>query len=1082
MHKTPPTSRTPSERVRPRTPRCTRLIAVAVALLLWSARLAAAAPSNAPWSVDNPPGPSHEVSIDTDEGTWLSLDVSPDGRWVVFDLLGDIYEIPVSGGEARALTQGVAWDMQPRYSPDGRSIAFTSDRGGGDNIWIMARDGSGARAVTKERFRLLNSPAWSPDGQFIAARKHFTAHRSLGAGEIWLYHVSGGSGVQLTKRPNDQKDSGEPAFSPDGRFVYYSQDVTPGGTFEYNKDVNGEIYVVQRLDRQTGDIERFISGPGGAIRPTPSPNGRWLAFVRRVRGRSVLFVHDLRTGADRALWDGLERDMQETWAIHGVYPAFAWSPDSRALVLWAGGRFHRVDAERGTRVAIPFHVKATRRVSEAVRFPVDVAPVRFTARMLRGVRVSPNGRQAVFNAVGQVWVCDLPQGTPRRLTPAGSFAYFPSFSPDGRQVVYVAWTDDGLGRICVTPTAGGASRVVVSEPGHYLDPCFSPDGRLIVYRKTRGGLLTAPTHGHDPGIYLVAADGGAPRRVTRDGESPQFAAGSDRLYVQRDGPEDALELTSMTLSGADERTEVTCRDAQDIRISPDGRQVAFVQGFNVFVAARPLSGKPLQIDAKTDAVPVAQVSRDAGTDVHWSADGQGLYWVLGNQLFRVALDNVLPGVRGATGPRASDPTEATRAQTLTLQVTADVPNGSVAFVGARVITMRADEVLENATVVVQGNRISAVGVGLAPPTGAHVVDARGKTLIPGLIDVHWHGSQAENGVIPQRNWYNLAALAFGVTTIHDPSNNTAAIFSAREMGAAGHIPAPRIFSTGTVLYGAAGTIKAEVDSLDDARRHLRRMKAVGAVTVKSYNQPRRDQRQQIIAAARELEMMVVPEGGSLLEHNLNQVVDGHTGIEHALPVERVYKDVVQMWSGTAVGYTPTLVVGYGGIMGENYWYAHTNVWENERLARFVPQPTLDARSRRRVIAPEEEYNHIAIAREARRLNDAGVGVQLGAHGQREGLGAHWELWMLVQGGMSPMQALRVGTLNGARYLGFDRDLGSIEAGKLADIVVLSANPLDNIRDSEKIDMVMANGRLYDARTMNEIGNHARPRGRLFWER
>ncbi|NDD31083.1 MAG: hypothetical protein EB084_22740 [Proteobacteria bacterium] len=416
-----------------------------------------------------------------------------------------------------------------------------------------------------------------------------------------------------------------------------------------------------------------------------------------------------------------------------------------------------------------------------------------------------------------------------------------------------------------------------------------------------------------------------------------------------------------------------------------------------------------------------------------------------------------------------------------LDATADVPSGVTALTGGRVITMRGDEVLDQATVLIEGNRIKAIGRDVTIPSGAKVVDCRGKTIMPGIVDVHWHGAQGENGIVPQRNWYNWAALAFGVTTLHDPSNDTAEIFSAREMAVAGLITAPRIFSTGTVLYGAAGDFRADIDSLDDARRHLRRLKAVGAFSVKSYNQPRREQRQQIIAAARELSMMVVPEGGSLFEHNMTMVVDGHTGVEHALPVERVYKDVVALWSGTKVGYTPTLIVGYGGIMGENYWYAHTNVWENARLARFVPNRPLEARSRRRVIAPEDEYNHVQISREAKHLNDAGVSVQLGAHGQREGLGAHWEIWMLVQGGMSPLQALRCATLNGARYLGLDRDIGSLEAGKLADLVVLSANPLDNIRDSEKIDLVMANGRLYDAMSMNETGNHPRKRGRLWWE-
>src|SRR4051812_3199184 len=235
------------------------------------------------WDVNKPPGPTTEVPIDVTEGTWLSLDVSPDGKEVAFDLLGDLYTVPIAGGEAKALTHDVAWQMQPRYSPDGKTIAFTSDQGGGDNIWVMNRDGSKPRAVTKESFRLLNSPSWSPDGEYIVARKHFTAQRSLGAGEMWLYHRSGGDGLQLTKKPNDQKDAGEPVFSPDGRYVYFSQDVTPGRVFEYNKDPNTEIFVIQRLDRRTGETQRFVTGAGGAVRPTPSPDGKTLAFVRRVR-------------------------------------------------------------------------------------------------------------------------------------------------------------------------------------------------------------------------------------------------------------------------------------------------------------------------------------------------------------------------------------------------------------------------------------------------------------------------------------------------------------------------------------------------------------------------------------------------------------------------------------------------------------------------------------------------------------------------------------------------------------------------------------------------------------------------------
>ena len=281
------------------------------------------------------------MNLDVDTGTWMSVDVSPDGKEIVFDLLGDIYAMPIGGGEAKPLTSGIAWDMQPRYSPDGKWIAFTSDRSGGDNIWVMDRDGKNPQQVTKETFRLLNSPAWTPDSQYIAARKHFTGTRSVGAGEIWIYHRSGGEGLQMTKRATEQKDEGEPAFSPDGRYLYWSADTTPGKIFEYNKDPNGQIYVIKRLDRETGKIVSFVTGAGGSIRPTPSPDGKSLAFMRRVRYKSTLFVTDLESGVERPVWDGLERDMQETWAIHGVYPGMAWTPDSKSVVLWAGGKIQR---------------------------------------------------------------------------------------------------------------------------------------------------------------------------------------------------------------------------------------------------------------------------------------------------------------------------------------------------------------------------------------------------------------------------------------------------------------------------------------------------------------------------------------------------------------------------------------------------------------------------------------------------------------------------------------------------------------------------------------------------------------------
>ena len=419
----------------------------------------------------------------------------------------------------------------------------------------------------------------------------------------------------------------------------------------------------------------------------------------------------------------------------------------------------------------------------------------------------------------------------------------------------------------------------------------------------------------------------------------------------------------------------------------------------------------------------------------------------------------------------------------------DVPSGVVALVDARIIPLGADSdegggVIERGTIVVTGNRITALGTTnrVAVPTEAHRVDVTGKTIIPGIVDVHAHVRGASNGILAQASWSFLANLAYGVTTSHDPSSSTSTVFTNSEMIRAGMKVGPRLFSTGTILYGAESDAKAVVNSDEDARRHVARMKAVGAFSVKSYNQRRRDARQRIIKAGRELQMMVVPEGGSLVYNNMTMVLDGHTGVEHSLPVPVVYDDLAQLFGQSSTGYTPTLVVGYGGLWGENFWYERTNVWQNERLLRFVPRDVVDPRSRRRVMAAgDEDFNHVAIARGAKAIQDAGGLVALGAHGQLQGLGAHWELWMFVQGGMSEVEALRVATINGAHYLGLDADLGSLEIGNLADLVVLDENPLDSIQHSESVNMVMVNGRLYDE-DLNEIGNHPRERMPLYWER
>lgn len=1034
----------------------------------------------AQWDVNNAPGVSQMVDIKTETGTWMSLDVSPDGKTIVFDLLGDIYTMPIAGGEAKNITNSMAWDMQPTFSPDGQSIAFTSDQGGGDNIWLMDRDGENQSQVTKESFRLLNSPAWSPDGNYIVARKHFTGMRSLGSGEIWMYHKSGGKGVQLNKRPNEQKDLGEPVYTPDGNHVLFSRDSTPGAIFEYSKDSNNQIYEIFAIELTTGKITPWVSGPGGAVRPTPSPDGKTLAFVRRIRNQSSLFLQDRESGEVKPIYQGLERDMQETWAIHGVYPRFDWMPNGEDIVFWAKGQIHRLNVDSGDVSNIPFQIDDQREIRQAVTVKNEVSPETFDAKMLRWLQPSPNGKKAVFQSLGHIYTVNLPSGKPKRLTRQNDhFEMYPKWSADGQSIAYTTWHDDQLGTVRVS-NLNGRSKTITEKPGHYTDVSLSPNGKYVVYSATSGGHLTSPLYSQDTGLFVAEVKSGKVTKVADSGSAPFFNQQSDRVYftgTSRSGEVLTSQLQSVDLSGNAHQKHYQGPWITGFSVSPDEQWLAFIQNFQVYVTPFVNNGQYIGTGSKASNMPLKKFSEFAGSYLTWNRSSDTLSWAMGSKLYSQELAGQFDFL--------SEDEPDVKSTEVTLTVDTDVPTGWVALKGAKVITMESsgvDNVIhENGTILIKDNRIQAVGTDVEIPGDAEVIDVSGKTIIPGLVDVHWHGPYGNGQIIPQTSWNALASLAFGVTTTHNPSADTAAVFSASEMQKAGLITAPRIYSTGTILYGATHYFTAPVNGLDDAVGHLERMKAVGAFSVKSYNQPRRDQRQQVLEAARQTGLMVVPEGGSLFMHNMTMIVDGHTGIEHSIPMAAVYDDVKQLWAGSNTAYVPTLTVGYGGIWGERYWYDTTEVWKHPLLTQFVPTHVLEPVSVRRTKAPLEDYNHFNNARVATELQNLGVDVLLGAHGQREGLGSHWELWMFAQGGMSPWNVIKAGTIDPAKYIGMDHELGSIKAGKLADLVILSADPMDNIQNTEQVEQVMLNGRLYEAKTMNQVYPEKKERAKFYFE-
>ena len=1038
------------------------------------------------WDVNNP----HEswlynsFQLETTEGTWMNLDVSPDGKTIVFDLLGDIYSMPISGGTTTLLRSGLAYEVQPRFSPNGKYISFTSDAEGGNNIWVMTADGNDAKSITKEKMRLLNNAVWTPDGKSLVARKHYTSQRSVGAGEMWQYPLSGAAGLQLTKRKNDQQDVNDPSISPDGKYLYYAEDMYPGGAFEYNKDPNKQIYVIKQYNFETGETEQITGGPGGAARPVVSKDGKLLAFVKRVRTKSVLYIHELETGKEYPIYENLSKDQSEAWAVFGVYPHFAWMPNNKDIVIWAQGKINRINIESKQIANIPFQVNTEIKLAKTHKVKRKVFQESFSSKMIKNVQTSPDETTIVFTSLGHIYKKDLPDGIPTRITTLTDFEAEPSFSADGKSILFVTWNDENLGAIYKVNLDGTLLEKITEEKGIYRTPVYNRSNSQIVYRKESGNGDQGYDYTKKTGIYIANADGTDAKRVAKEGEFPVFSADDSRIFYQTGGAFFGgltKKLKSVDLNGKEKRSHFSSKLANRLVPSEDNKFVAFIHLHKLYVAPFVMNGSEINLDNNTKSFNVESLSKNAGINLHWAANNSKVFWTLGDEYFSKSI------VNNTTNPFAKTNlvTDDVAGIKINLKTKSDIPEGRIAFKNARIITMDGNEVIEDGTIIIHKNKIEKIGKtsDITIPADAKVYKMLGKTIMPGMVDVHAHVGAFRNGLSTQKHWQFYANLAFGVTTSHDPSVHTAAAFTLEELQKSGQLVGPRMFSTGFILYGAEGDFKAVVNNLDDARFAIARTKAFGAKSVKSYNQPRREQRQQIMQAARELGVNVVPEGGSNFYSNMSMIFDGHTGIEHNIPVNPVYKDVISLWKNSETGYTPTLIVNYGGMNGEFEWYQKTNVWENKTLLKYTPRYVVDSRSRHRIMVPEEEYKngHVLTSETVTALAKEGVKVNLGAHGQLQGLGAHWELWMLQQGGLSNHEALKAATINGANYIGVADELGSLERGKLADLIILDKNPLEDIKNSNSVIYTMVNGRLYDVDTMNEIGNYDNKRGKFYFE-
>ena len=1054
------------------------------------------------------------IRFDTDEGTWMSLDVSPDGRTIALDLLGDLYTLPIAGGRATRITDGPAWDAQPRWSPDGRSLVFVSDRSGADNLWIADADGRNARAVTRTEWYGYASPEWTPEGDAIVATRRPSPRERDGANDLYLYHRDGGAGLRLTgqepaPRPGSsavppRRHFAGAAFGKDPRWIHVAASATGGGWG------NWQVAVV---DRETGKTFVRSDQQQSAMRPAVSPDGRWLVYATRRGAAGALRLRDLESGDERWLVEDGQRDDQEgRWSLD-LAPGSSFTPDSRALITSYGGRIMRVEIPSGTATPIPFTASVEQRVGPLAKFEYTADDSAAVVRHIQWPRPSPDGKRLVFTALARLWVMDLPSGEPRRLTENDVGEHAAAWSPDGRWIAYVTWSDSSGGDIWRVRSDGSARPERLTRASAFYDRiAWSPDGaRLVAVRGPRqrrvehydelnartqsyGAELVwlpascAPRAGGCADVRPIAPVALTNRYVAAYYGVPHFTRDTTRVWIH-----DLVDgLVSMRWDGSDRRSHLRVQgwdwpggpdmEASEIIVSPAGDRAVALANQHLYLITLPLAGgepPTVQIGSLASApIPARRITPVGADFPGWSRDGRSVHYALGASYFaydvaradslwrdsvaRAAATSRPPGTAG-TG--AAPGYEAARTD-VRIRLPRNAPRGVVALRGARIVTMKGDEVIENGTIVVDGNRIAAIGPAssVAVPSGARVVDVTGNTIIPGYVDIHAH-MWPPWGVYRQANWQYLVNLAHGVTTTRDPQTMTPDVVAYSDLVSAGRMLGPRIFSTARGIHGSE-----DIRSLEQARNVVRRYSEFWKTgTIKQYMVGDRRTRQWIAMAAHEQRLTPTVEAASDFKMNLSLMLDGYAGLEHAFSIWPLYRDVQRLVAESGITYTPTLIVSYGGPSLFSYSIQRERIEENEKLRRFLPQAELDALGLRgdRWVR-EDQWGFRGVAREAARIAAAGGRVGLGSHGNMQGLGVHWELRAFAEGGMPAHQVLRTATIVGADAVGLARDVGSLEVGKLADLQVLARNPLEDIANIGSIRYVMLDGRLRDADTLAEV--------------
>lgn len=1071
------------------------------------------------------------IEFETGEGTRMCVDVSPDGRQIVFDLMGAIYLLPASGGRAKAISDERDVSYRPKFSPDGTRIAFLSERSGTLNIWVMNADGSAPVMISAQdarerpkRRRFFITPEWTSDGKYVAAAvaSDLTYY---GADDIELFPVPSSGETQhsvaaqtprslLGRAPLDPVqrpirtamrapfpgEGIEPSFSADGSRMYYSVRTSKGR-------INGEKimpqYQVGALDLASGTRAILTDQPLGAFSPSLSPDGRWLVYAARDAADAGLRLRDLESGTDRWLIFPIDRDAIEDWHTEGLINTVSFFPDSRSVATSFGGKLWRIDIPSGKVSPIAFSASVRRWLAPSTRTRLSLADgASLRTHYIEYPSLSPDGRRLAFGALNKVWVMDFPHGRPRRLTRARAIAEFhPAWSPDGSRIIYATFS--------IAEKAGAVMEAAIDSPneprtmtkrsGFYSMPRYTPDGTRII--AVRADVTDELLYSGMSSASIVAFAPGTPMREiawVTPGDSfirPQmieaephrvffFEPGTGFASAALDGdvnqsigtrPADVtdrrvyLSITGLGMQGGDPEG----RQIMDAVLSNDGRQILLWAAHDSFGAiysvdfdhrrfASPDGGtQPLSVRRAADpsSVEAKAISGVAGGAFpFWSRSGQAFY-LIADQGFR-GSSRAAP--QSAFKIAVQEPMRSGVPPTL--------------LTNARVITMEGDRVFEHGEILIEGKRIVSIG-----PAGSHrsrvaprVFDLEGASVMPGLIDTHAHANSPPPTAPPDvGGWQLINRLAYGVTTVLDPAP-ALSLFRDADLIATGASIGPRVLSAGPIFEPFV-LLSSPKEALELVRRNLK----YGAGAIKSYDVGGTLNRAWMAEAARREGVNVVVESEGSFNYTLSLILEGHGHLAHGFAVP-IYRDMREMLSrsGVAVSYQFGTLRGEGGPSSIFHFLDHEFSWTDAKLRRYLPPAHDYAWWRRITIDPRDQV----FSYYSRFLGQAvkeGAHIALGDHGTYLGLGMYWEL--LAYGSAMPAhQALRAVTIDAAYALGLEHEIGSLGAGKRADLIVVDGDPTHDLRAISKIRYVMRDGELFEADTLRQLWPQERPRPQPWW--